>query len=335
VKKAVLLPVFLLSLFVVVCFLSTVDVVAAQSSIYIRGDGTVDGTDEILQDGDVYTLTGDVFEQQIVIQKDNIVLDGANFALHGGGSADERGIDISNLNNVTVRNINVTGYKKCIILDGTTNSTVAGSVIDNEQLEYSVGVYLIRSSYNTITDNIIANNTVNGVYLHTTSTDNNVSQNTLTGNGIGLFMAGGEIKIGQTKGNTVTANNITNNKLGIYVDSLSINLIYHNNFVNNTKQYTVITYPRPDLPRPSIGSSWDNENQGNYWSDYNGTDNNGDGIGDTVYIMDEKNQDNYPLMNVIPEFPNWGVSFFAIIALLFISMVYKHRLHKQHQRGVD
>ena len=34
---------------------------------------------------------------------------------------------------------------------------------------------------------------------------------------------------------------------------------------------------------------------GNYWSDYNGTDENNDGIGDTHYPIDSDN-DNYPLM---------------------------------------
>lgn len=48
----------------------------------------------------------------------------------------------------------------------------------------------------------------------------------------------------------------------------------------------------------------------NYWNDYSGTDSNGDGIGDTPYIIDENNQDNYPSMNPvnvskIPEFPSW------------------------------
>jgi hypothetical protein len=44
---------------------------------------------------------------------------------------------------------------------------------------------------------------------------------------------------------------------------------------------------------------WDNgfPSGGNYWSDYTGTYTNGDGIGDTPYVIDANNQDRYPLMN--------------------------------------
>ena len=45
---------------------------------------------------------------------------------------------------------------------------------------------------------------------------------------------------------------------------------------------------------------------GNYWSDYNGTDANRDGIGDTPYIIDAFNQDNNPIMLPVSTMPNFG-----------------------------
>jgi hypothetical protein len=41
---------------------------------------------------------------------------------------------------------------------------------------------------------------------------------------------------------------------------------------------------------------------GNYWSDYDGGDSDGDGIGDTPYYIDEGNVDHYPLMGLFRSF---------------------------------
>jgi parallel beta-helix repeat protein len=67
--------------------------------------------------------------------------------------------------------------------------------------------------------------------------------------------------------------------------------------VNNTQQ-VVVYYS---------SNNWDDgyPSGGNYWSDYNGTDlysgpyqneTGSDGIGDTPYVIDANNQDNYPLL---------------------------------------
>src|SRR5450759_1947936 len=47
----------------------------------------------------------------------------------------------------------------------------------------------------------------------------------------------------------------------------------------------------------SYSNNWDNGTIGNYWSDYRGTDSNHDGIGDTPYVIDSNNKDNYPFMS--------------------------------------
>jgi parallel beta-helix repeat protein len=89
--------------------------------------------------------------------------------------------------------------------------------------------------------------------------------------------------------NTVAGNNIKgSNAWGIWLDCSS-NIIYHNNFIDSAWGHV--------NSQSGTVSIWNNSCEGNYWSEYNGTDSNGDGIGDTPYIIDSNNVDHYPLMN--------------------------------------
>jgi len=103
------------------------------------------------------------------------------------------------------------------------------------------------------------------------------------------------------------------------------NTFYCNNIVNNIQN--VFT------GNPRHLNFWDNGKEGNYWSDYKSTDNNGDRIGDTPYIIDENNQDTYPLMapvdvDVIPEFSSWTPLLIMLSVLAVAATVYKRRLTK-------
>lgn len=158
--------------------------------------------------------------------------------------------------------------EKGIYLHGTSNNSITTCQV---QKNYN-GIYLAYSSYNNITSSTYHNNTDTGVYLSYSSNNNQI-----------------------------TYCNITNNKgCGICTDSgynddypCINNTIHHNNFVNNIQN----AYDE--------GSNfWDNgyPNGGNYWNDYNGTDGNGDSIGDTPYnISNGSNQDNFPLMSTVEE----------------------------------
>jgi parallel beta-helix repeat protein len=95
-------------------------------------------------------------------------------------------------------------------------------------------------------------------------------------------------------------NFVSNNGYGLLLFSSNDTRVEHNSFISNTQQL---------LLSDSFNTAWDNgyPSGGNYWSDYSDTDlysgpyqniTGSDGIGDTPYVIDENNQDGYPLMQL-------------------------------------
>jgi len=304
VKKFASRFILLLSLFSILVPLSKVNIVKAESTIYIRADGSVEGTDKIQRDGNTYTFTGDVFDS-IVVEKDDVVIDGAGYTLQGDGN--ENGITLGDTDNNTVKNLKLTNFNIGIVVMGSDNN----EILDNTITDNFRGLDLTASENNTVSGNYIANNT-DGIALE--NVYNSIFGNIITNNSnFGIFLNG-------AGHNNISGNNITDNGQGISVYICDSNVIYHNNFVNNTNH----------VETDDSINTWDNDSEGNYWSGYNGTDADSDGIGDTSYIIDENNQDNYPLMTeyVIPEFPTWTLMLLLLIVLTGAIAIYKRRLLK-------
>jgi nitrous oxidase accessory protein NosD len=81
---------------------------------------------------------------------------------------------------------------------------------------------------------------------------------------------------------------------------LNIVLTY-NSFVDNDVQFSGCFCK--DYNTTEALHTWDDGKEGNYWSDYNGTDKDADGIGDTPYVIDVQNQDRYPQMQMVTSPP--------------------------------
>jgi len=243
-----------------------------QGSITINADGSITpSTAPIQQTGNTYKLTSDV-EGSIAVKRSNMVLDGNGHAVTNGY------ISTYDVSNDTVKNFVITGGTFGIAFSGTScviaNNTITGTGNGVMSMVNPTAAIGVTGDSNIIIGNILANNYV----------------------GIDFF---------EGDNNTVIGNTIENNR-SPYVSVAAIefwdssyNTIYHNNFINNSRQAD-----------DSLGCVWDAGYPlgGNYWSDYqkrypNAAEIDNSGIGDTPYVMktwyrqlDSQNQDRYPLL---------------------------------------
>ena len=110
------------------------------STITIKADGSIEGTDKIQRQGNVYTLTGDI-SGSIEVQKSSIVIDGAGYSLKGQKEVNERGVylvgpDRSHpvCGNVLVKNLGISNFFEGIFVLGASNNSIIGNYLDNSSI---------------------------------------------------------------------------------------------------------------------------------------------------------------------------------------------------------
>ena len=211
--------------------------------------------------------------------------------------------------NNTIEDNSITKNGDGVTVSGDNNTVIGNSITDNSD----VGV-TVSSSNNTVSKNYLTNNgdgislsdvsniTVSGNKISNSTTaihleessDNCLAENTITNNTCGINLTRPAFFYGisnryESLRNNISGNLISDCTVGVQLDHSSDNTFVHNSFIDNPTQVINLN--------STYINTWDNGAEGNYWSNYNGDDGDGDGIGDTPYIIDENNQDNYPLMN--------------------------------------
>lgn len=180
----------------------------------------------------------------------------------------------SDFNTITSCNI-----EKChiaIIFKNSSNCNIEESKIYNN----SGGITCYESSNCKIINcNIFSN--VYGVSLHKTNFNTIFNCTIFSNNGTGL-------SLGESSSNNIYYNVILNNILGITLNNkCENNVFYKNNFMGNGIANAI----------DNCNNSWDNGAIGNYWDDYTGVDEDGDGIGDQYYIIPLISEDKFPLID--------------------------------------
>ena len=180
--------------------------------------------------------------------------------------------------NIFINNRNAGMYFQ----SGGHNNDIYNNTIINNSAQ---GIFMFGCHFNKLFNNSITNNNAGIVFQE--CDENNVFDNYLA------FMPVGIVIADVSWDNQIYNNDVENNDLGIkirnFIGTANYNCVYHNNLINNTKSgYDECTKNKWNKYYPICG---------NYWDDYNGIDNDSDGIGDIPYLISGgDSQDNYPLM---------------------------------------
>ncbi len=223
------------------------------------------------------------------------------------------------------------------------NNTFHNNTLNGNAMEFSAnsgGIYLSYSHWNTITDNIVLDNRLSGMSLHF-SENNTMRRNDIGRNSHGFYSTGSRnntvvnCSIWMNSGYGITTTNawhswITQNEIfnntdhGINIHNSEKGVVFLNNLYGNGGTSSQ-GYDNTG------NNTWDNGTHGNYWDDYNGTDGNDDGIGDTPYGLDGGwYNDTKPLTNrtdnnVPREVPEFGILITVGMTVVVFAAVFRRR----------
>ena len=205
----------------------TIQRVKASGTIYIRSNGKVDPPTAPIStvDNIIYTFTDDIKYPTylgIVIERNNIVVNGNGHKILGSGDGD--GFSLSNISNVTIKNVNVEEFSYGIFTSSSININISKSSIANNEN----GLYFDSSTNDKISKNDIKTNNGAGILLINHSSTSTVNGNNITNNYFGIYLSS------SSNSNTITDNNITANRYyGIILDTSASNDISRNNIKAN------------------------------------------------------------------------------------------------------
>jgi parallel beta-helix repeat protein len=218
----------------------------------------------------------------------------------------------------------------------STNNSISANTFTNNSCAIKFGGYsgdvaanneVYCNNFVNDSDGVISNNPQNSIYnnkfcgcltaISIYSSSNKIYQNTIQSCHTALSV--------MDNANTVFKNQILNCSLGLSIWGAQDTVIYNNDFINNKQQVSIldqylfdsniiIAYASNNIF--SFGSSG-----GNYWSDYNGSDSNRDGFGDTPYYVYGNITDSHPLIQPLGSEKEQDFSLVFVLGSVILAVV--------------
>lgn len=157
---------------------------ASGTTIYIKADGTVEGTHLIQRNGSVYTLTGSIYGGCIIVKKSNIIIDGQKHTLSGQGMLPMYVVHLQSVEDITIKNMVIRDGLNGIFIDESTRVTISNNTITEIPRGYPplpmAAIILHHGGSHSIVGNNITDNFV-GIHL-SNSFNNKIYRNNFINN---------------------------------------------------------------------------------------------------------------------------------------------------------
>lgn len=225
------------------------------------------------------------------------------------------GIQVYNTVGAKIFDNDISYSRDGLYVDVSTNATFRGNKIhhlrygthfmttndsvweNNESYLNRGGLALMEVRRLTVRRNIAWGNADHGIMLRTIQ-DSLIEDNVVAANGRGFFIYDAEYNI-------VENNLVVGNRIGVHLSAGSgNNKVNGNDFIDNQSQIKYVAAKDVEWGRT----------QGNYWSNYSGWDQDGDGIGDIAYeandVVDRLNW-QYPLIKLLLSSPSMQTLHFV------------------------
>lgn len=184
-----------------------------------------------------------------------------------------------NADNVSVSNCDITNNQIGIIARNASELELSEIVFSGND----AGIWLYNISSSVIDHVSISNHDLFGMSIVLTSNISVSFGNFSDMSSIAMAFSG-------SADNIIHHNSFNNNVMSVRLFQSTVNtdgnVFYSNNFIGETISVF-----------DCCNNSWDAGGVGNYWSDYDGVDANGDGVGDSAYEIDLVSKDDFPQMD--------------------------------------